>query len=103
VSRGLLDRDMVMKRGRTFFVYVLENEQQRYYVGYAADLDKRLDEHNRGVSLATRGRGPWRVAYYEVYGTKVEALRRERQIKKMKSRLYIQSLIRQGKGKDIGA
>jgi putative endonuclease len=92
-----------MESDKEFCVYILENEKHRYYVRYTDDLDKRLDEHNRGESLATRGRGPWKVAYYETYFRKSEALRRERQIKRMKSRGYIESLIQQGEDKHIGA
>jgi predicted GIY-YIG superfamily endonuclease len=36
------------------------------------------------------------MVYYEVYDTKSEALKREREIKKKKSRLYIERLILAG-------
>lgn len=43
------------------FLYILESETTgRFYIGSTNDLERRLAEHARGCSLATRDRGPWR-------------------------------------------
>jgi putative endonuclease len=88
---------------KEYCVYILKNDQHRYYVGSTSDLRDRLIRHNNGESLATRGRGPWRLVYRESYGTKSEAMKREYQIKRMKSRSYIQDLIEQEREKHAGA
>ncbi len=75
-----------------FYVYVLENPQGRFYVGQTDDLDRRLAEHNdpsRGKSRHTAKHGPWRLAWWEEHPDRSSAVRRERQIKAMKSSRWI--------------
>ena len=84
------------------FVYIIESADGKwYYVGYSADVARRLEYHNRGASRSTRGRGPWMVVYVEGYVKKGDALKREREIKRMKSRKYIRGLIE--KTNNVGA
>jgi predicted GIY-YIG superfamily endonuclease len=75
-----------------FWVYVLENAAGRLYVGSTDDPDRRLAEHNDPT--ASRGRyttkhGPWRLIWSEPHPTRSSAMRRERQIKRMKSARWI--------------
>ena len=65
----------------------------RFYVGSTNDLSRRLSEHNRSHSLATRGRGPWELVYEETYQALLDARRRELQIKKWKLATKIKELI----------
>ena len=77
-----------------FAVYIIESVSSgQYYIGCTGDLQKRLEYHNAGKSRWTRGRGPWRLVYEERHSTRGEALRRERQIKRMKSREQVQRLV----------
>lgn len=76
------------------FVYILQSEADgTYYIGYSSNLERRLIEHNRGRLHFTKNRKPWIVIYKEEFSSKGEALKRERHIKGMKSRKYIDSLI----------
>ncbi|MHB1086402.1 MAG: GIY-YIG nuclease family protein [Minisyncoccota bacterium] len=50
------------------------------YVGYTADLRKRLAEHNRGKNLSTKNRS-WHCIYYEACVDNDDARRRERYFK----------------------
>jgi putative endonuclease len=76
------------------FVYILQSgSTKRFYVGSTDSLDRRMSEHLRGHSLATRGRGPWKLVYTEEYPTLLEARRREWEIKRWKSSKLIASLI----------
>ncbi|MGH9708009.1 MAG: GIY-YIG nuclease family protein [Candidatus Acidiferrales bacterium] len=76
------------------WLYILRSESSgRYYVGSTNDLDRRLSEHNRSHSLATRGRGPWSLVHQERFPTLLEARRRELEIKKWKSAKAISLLI----------
>ena len=85
-----------------YFVYILESlKSGRYYVGYAADVEERLEYHNRGATRSTRGWRPWRIAYIESHSEKRDAMKREREIKRMKSRRYIRKLVEDAS--DIGA
>ena len=76
------------------FVYILESEKDHsYYVGVSKNVEARLDQHNRGVGRSTRAKRPWRLIYAEEHDTRSEAVRREREIKKQKSRSYIESMV----------
>jgi putative endonuclease len=76
------------------YLYILQSRSTgRYYVGSTNDLNRRLSEHNRAHSLATRGRGPWILVRRESFPTLLEARRRELEIKKWKSSKAIASLI----------
>ena len=66
----------------------------KYYVGFTGDdLVERLRKHNSNHKGFTGGIGDWHVKYFETYSTKVEAQRRESQVKKWKSRKMIEKLI----------
>ncbi|MGB2698456.1 MAG: GIY-YIG nuclease family protein [Candidatus Zixiibacteriota bacterium] len=79
--------------GLAFTVYILQSQKDgRYYIGHTQDLSNRLDQHNRGASKSTRNHRPWELVYYEKFDTKKDAIKRENQIKKQKSRSYIEKL-----------
>jgi putative endonuclease len=84
-----------------FYTYILQSDKSgRYYVGHAEDIYKRLERHNAGQVAATRNKGPWVIVYFETYQTKAEANSRELDVKSMKSRHYIESLIKTFKNKE---
>ena len=58
-------------------------------------MERRLYEHNIGHSKFTATGIPWELKYTEAYPTLQEAKKRELQIKKMKSRKYIEKIIAQ--------
>jgi len=63
-------------------VYVLRSESDfGFYIGFSTDLKKRLSEHRRGASFATKSRGPWKLIYYEAYTEREDAEGRERFLK----------------------
>jgi putative endonuclease len=64
------------------FVYILKSHAVgKLYIGYSTDLVRRLDEHNKGLSLATKPYKPWKTVYYEAYVSRNEAKRREHNLK----------------------
>ena len=74
--------------------YILFSDKlNKYYVGSCLDIERRLNEHNLGHSKFTSTGIPWKLVYFEKFETELEARRREMQIKKMKSRVYIQNLV----------
>ena len=80
------------------WVYILFSKKiDKYYVGACTDLDRRFYEHNLGRSKFTSTGIPWELVYTEEWEDLVLAKQRELKIKKMKSRVYIQELIRKGK------
>ena len=76
-----------------FTVYILYDEQKdRFYVGQTEDLTRRLQRHAQGRSTYTR-RGNWKLVFSEVYSTREQALMREKDIKRWKSKKMIKNLI----------
>ncbi len=78
-----------------WFIYIIYSEKiDRYYVGITENLDWRLERHNNGWGKYTKRGIPWKIVYTEECDTKSEALKREKEIKRKKSRTYIEELIK---------
>jgi putative endonuclease len=77
-----------------YYVYILYSQSKdRYYTGYSANPEERVVEHNLGATPSTRPGRPWILAYTEEFENNSAAIKREREIKAMKSRKYIKTLI----------
>ena len=44
-------------------VYVLQNNDGRFYTGLSDDVGRRIHQHNFGSSEWTRGKGPWKLIW----------------------------------------
>lgn len=76
-----------------YYVYILRCSDGTYYTGYARDVDRRLQEHNKGrAAKYTSGRRPVELVYYESCEDKSLAAKREYEIKQW-SRAKKQALI----------
>jgi putative endonuclease len=74
--------------------YILFSEKlNKYYIGACTDLERRICEHNTGHSKFTSRGTPWMLKYQEEFNDLALAKKREMEIKKRKSRKYIESLI----------
>ena len=63
----------------TFFTYILFSPQfNKHYYGHTSDLQKRLVDHNLGLSNYTKKIIPWKLIYYEQFSTRSEAIKREK-------------------------
>lgn len=77
-----------------YFVYVLENTETRgLYIGFTADLKKRLKGHKSGDTKTTRGK-TYRLIYFEGYLNKSDAIGREKFLKGGSGRKYINKQLR---------
>ncbi len=66
------------------YTYLLKCADDTLYCGWTNQLDKRLKAHNEGKGAKyTRGRRPVSLAYYEIFETKEEAMKREAAIKRL--------------------
>ena len=54
------------------------------YIGVTENLSRRVEEHNRGYSKATKPRRPLELIYHEKYNKKEEAYKREFYLKSPK-------------------
>jgi putative endonuclease len=77
-----------------FTLYILYSKSiDNYYVGYTNDIDRRLSEHNRKKGKFTDRGIPWILVYTENFENKEQAMEKERQIKRKKSRSFIIEMI----------
>ena len=77
-----------------YYAYMLRCADGTLYSGYTTDLPRRIAAHNRGRGAKyTRSRLPVRLAYYERFDTKQQAMRREAALKKL-TRAQKQALVR---------
>jgi len=79
---------------KIFYLYILHSlKDGTYYIGHTGDLEKRIKWHNAGYSLSTKAKRPWELVYQERYHTKSDAQKREYELKRKKSRKYIEFII----------
>ncbi len=77
----------MLKRHGKFYVYIVECRDGTYYTGYTADLKKRVALHNKGTgSKYVRSKRPVKIVYTRRYAYFKNALRSERDIKKLSRR-----------------
>ncbi len=76
------------------FVYILQSDKnKRYYIGSSSDIDRRLDEHNRGKVKATKSTLPFTMVFCQQFETLIEARRIESSLKKLKSKEIIDKIV----------
>ena len=67
-----------------YYVYILRCKDGSYYTGHAKDAEKRFEIHKKGRGARyTRMHEPEELIYVEEHGSRGEAMKRERQIKKL--------------------
>jgi len=77
-----------------FSVYILKSSiTNKYYIGQTSDIEKRLLYHNSGYSKSTKSGMPWKLVYSENFNTRQQALKRETELKKYKSRIMLDKII----------
>ena len=82
-----------------FVVYIIYSQKlDRFYIGHTEDIAIRINEHNSGISNYTSKAKDWVIKLTIAFKTREEAKRRELEIKKKKSRKYIEWLILESKG-----
>jgi putative endonuclease len=78
-----------------YYVYILKSQKTgKHYIGSTPNIEKRLNEHNNNWTTSTKGKGPWEMIYSEVFETKTEGLKREKEIKRYKGGNSFKNLIR---------
>jgi len=64
------------------YIYLLRSYKDgKCYLGWTNDLERRVCEHNEGLNLSTKARGPFELIYCEGYKHKEDAQTREYYLK----------------------
>ena len=73
-----------------YFVYVLQSRKDgSLYTGFTNNVDRRVKNHNSGLNVSTRLKGPWLLIYSESYIIKEDALGREKFLKSGRGKKYL--------------
>ena len=73
-----------------FYTYILKSlKDNGLYIGYTSDIIRRFNEHNSGISKATKHRKPFIILHVDEFITRSEAVRKERYYKTGKGREFI--------------
>jgi len=68
-----------------YYVYVILCKDKTFYTGYTKDLDSRMRLHKNGKAARyTRMHRPKKIVYAEKFGSRAEAMKKEKWIKKLK-------------------
>jgi putative endonuclease len=73
-----------------WFVYALRSKVDGgLYIGMSSDVNRRLEEHNRGYNRSTHSRRPFELFYVEECGSCKVAREREIFLKSGKGREFL--------------
>lgn len=67
-----------------YFVYILRFSDNSLYIGQANNLDQRLKDHLSKTTRSakfTKDHGDFKLVYREDFNSRIEAMRREKQLK----------------------
>ena len=64
-----------------YYVYILcVKGEEKLYTGYTSNLRQRIEEHNKGHNISTKGK-EWVLVCYEAFLSKEDAMKREKILK----------------------
>lgn len=73
-----------------YYIYLLKSRKDNeLYTGYTSNVDRRVQEHNKGQVVSTKLRGPFELIYSEGYKSEEDAKVREKNLK-LRSRALAQ-------------
>ena len=80
----------------TYYVYVLISKKynNRLYIELTINLNQRIKEHNIGKTKSTKYYRPWELVYSEKFNTRIEARKRELQLKAGSGREFLKEVIK---------
>ena len=84
------------------WVYVLRGQDGRHYTGITCRLKRRIQEHQRGLTPADKGRGPFTLIYKELQSDHKSARIREKFLKSGAGRDWLQKVVGDGSVPAVG-
>ncbi len=64
------------------------------YTGFTKELEKRIQDHNKGKVKSTKNRTPFELVYYEASRDISDATHREKYLKSTYGKRYIKNRIK---------
>lgn len=79
-------------------IYILQSlKNGTYYIGSTTNAENRLEDHNSSKVTATRYLIPWALKFFQQTTTLKEAKQLEFKLKKLKSKIIIEKIIKNQK------
>lgn len=79
-----------------YVIYAVYNKEAgKFYIGQTRDIQERIRLHDDRIfkSYTSRFPGKWELIYEESVATRLEALKREKQLKSFRGREFIKTYI----------
>ena len=94
-QRSVLSGLRLDQARKMHYVYILWSEGQRkFYIGYTADLERRLHEHEQGKCHTTQRLDNPELIFYEAFRNENDARRREKYLKTTKGKKTLRLMLR---------
>ena len=78
-----------------YYVYVIRSVRFEYiYVGHAENVKTRLEEHYKGKTRSNKAYRPFELIYFEVFDTRLKAVKREKYFKSGSGREYLKEILK---------
>jgi len=77
-----------------FYTYMLKSlKYRKFYTGHTDNLERRLKEHNSGTTVYSQRHKPWKIVYYESFGSEEESIKREKYLKSAAGRRWLKKYV----------
>ena len=77
-----------------FYAYVIKSITKDYfYKGHCENLEKRILEHNSGMTTSIKPYIPFKLIYFEEFELRVDAVKREKYFKTSAGRKFLKDKI----------
>ena len=63
---------------RHFVYFLVSSKNEDLYIGSTENIERRVALHNQGKVKSTKAYRPWKLAGYEEYGSRSDAVRKEK-------------------------
>jgi len=78
------------------YVYILKDDNNRFYVGSTRNLERRVKQHSQGLSKFTASMKNPRLVLQQTFESITIARKVENRIKKLKRKDYIEKMVTDG-------
>jgi len=76
------------------YVYVLQSIKDKHlYIGISKNPERRLIEHNRGMTKSTKARRPFKLIFKEECKNRIEARKKEKYFKSGIGREFLKNYL----------
>ncbi len=78
------------------YVYILEDENGKYYIGSSKNVEKRYKRHVSGFVYTTHRMKNPKIVFLQEYDSIKDAVSIEKKLKKLKRKDYIEKIVKEG-------